>query len=215
VRGAVAGGASASLAVAAHTAAGGAPPPGWLVVVTAALFVRLACGLAGRRRALPALVGWLGCSQLVAHVAFTLANHPAIGGSGHHHHVVTPVELVVELDGVSGTGAALMALAHLGAVAATGVLLHRADALLWAAVAVRTALPKAAARLVGPLAAVATRLRRRLAHTAASCRPVIASPTGRALTTAPPARPREHPLGRAARRRGPPALDAIRLPATV
>lgn len=198
-----------SLAVAAHTAAGGFPPPGWLVVAAGALFVRLAYGLAGRRRGLAAVLGWLTCSQLMAHASFVLATHPASDGAGHHHHVLRPVELLVELDGSSWTRAAAMVLAHVAAVLGTGLLLHRADRLLWAAAALRIALPRAAAAIVAPLVAAAARLRRRLAL-AALDRPAAARRAhDRSLTSAPAGRPRARPLGRAARRRGPPSDRAL------
>jgi hypothetical protein len=194
-----------SLAVAAHSAAGAAPPPGWLVLAAGVLFVRLAYGLAGRRRGLAAVLGWLTCSQLLAHAAFVLANHPTGGGSGHHHHVLRPTELLVELDGSTWARAAAMVLAHLAAVIATGLLLHRADRLLWAAAMLRATLPRAAARIVGPLAAAAARLRRRLVLAATADEASGSRPDDRSLTSAPPVRPRAQPVGRSARRRGPPA----------
>ncbi|MBL7491768.1 hypothetical protein [Frankia sp. AgW1.1] len=198
-----------SLAVAAHTAAGAAPPPGWLVLAAGALFVRLAYGLAGRRRGLAAVLGWLTCSQLLAHAAFVLANHPTGGGSGHHHHVLRPTELLVELDGSTWAGAAAMVLAHLAAVIATGLLLHRADRLLWAAAALRTTLPRAAARLVGPLAAAAARLRRLLVLAATADEANGSRSDDRNLTSAPPVRPRAQPVGGGGPGGGPPAGGVV------
>ncbi|WP_052710901.1 hypothetical protein [Pseudofrankia sp. DC12] len=207
VRAVVAGGSSVSLAVGAHTAASGQPPPAWLVLAAGALFVRLAWGLARRRRGLAAVLGLLTCSQLAAHVAFVLASHPV--GAGHHH-VLRPTELLLEQDGSTWTRAAFMVLAHLAALLGTGLLLHRADRLLWAAATLRTALPRAAARIVGPLVAAAARLRRLM---------VLAATDGDAdgrldvgsLASRPPVRPRTHPVGRAARRRGPPASPVVTL----
>jgi len=206
VRAVVAGGASASLAVAAHTVAGGIAPPGWLAAATGLLFIRLAYGLAGRRRGLPAVLGWLAFSQLTAHVTFALADHSATGaGSAHHHHMLRPAELLVELNGAGWTRAAAMTLAHLAAVVATGVLLHRADTLLWAAAALRTALPRTAARILAPVAAAAARLRRLLALAATGLEPALGRPGTRPRTGTPPVPLAEQPVGRAARRRGPPA----------
>jgi hypothetical protein len=203
------GGASACLGIAAHTAAGGAPPSPLVLLTTTTLLVRLAHGLAGRRRPLPAVLGWLALSQLALHVTFALSSHPV---GGRHRHTLAPVELLVERDGHGLAAVAPMTAAHLLAVLIIGLLLHRAESVIWAADALREILPAAAARLAGQLAAAAMWLRRRMA---ALC--TVATTPSRAdvarLAGVPPIRPQELPLGRAARRRGPPTVRHRPLPA--
>jgi hypothetical protein len=178
------------------------PPPA-LVVVAAALLVRLAYGLAGRRRGLPAVLAGLTCSQLALHITFELGAHAA---AGHHHtHVLSPAELLLERDGHGLAGAGPMTAAHLVAVLITGLLLYRAERIVWAAEALRSTLPKAAARLVGPLTVAAARLRRLLAAMATGAGAPAPRPAGCYRLAGPaPAGPRDLPVGRRARRRGPP-----------
>ena len=205
LRATAAGGGSACLGVAAHVAAGGRAPGVVLCVVAGALLVRLAYGLTGRRRGLPAIVGALAGSQLALHVAFTVNGHAT--AAGDHHHELTPAELFVERDGHGLTGPILMIVLHLAAVLLTALLLHHADRMIWATDALHGAVTQAAPRLVAPFAVAASRLRRALARLTAGClAPSLPTVGFRAARTTPP-RPRSVPLGRAARRRGPPPAD--------
>jgi hypothetical protein len=208
LRATAAGGASLCLGVAAHVAAGGGPPGLPLVAVAGALLVRLAYGLAGRRRGLPTMLAGLVCSQLALHVAFTLSGHSSVGGAGLHRHELAPAALLLERDGHGLAGPVLMVVAHLVAVVLTALLLHRADTVIWAAGALRATLSRAAAGLVGPFARTAARLRRLLISLTAG-RPAPQRPRAGGLLGGclPPPRPRTVPLGRAARRRGPPRAE--------
>jgi len=188
--------------VAAHVAAGGAPPSIPLIIIAAGLLTRLAYGVAARRRALPALLAALACSQFALHVAFVLSGHQATGPD--HHHLVTPAELFAYSGESCWTNSGLMIMAHLVAVLATGVLLYRAEELLWAAVALRAALHRTSALVLGPLAAAAVLLRRLLTSTIMDL-PSTAGLGAAAVATAPPVSPRGAPVGRVARWRGPPA----------
>jgi len=200
-RAVVGGGATTSLAVAAHAAAGGAPPAAALVVVGGALLIRLAWGLAGRRRGLPTVLAALTGSQFGLHVTFVLSGHQAANPG--HHHVVAPAELLAYGGGARWAGPGLMLAAHLAAVLVTGALLYRAEQLLWAAVAVRAGLLSTTSRVLGPLAAAADLLLRLLASMIVERLPATEARAA-AAAAAPPVSLREAPVGRAARRRGPP-----------
>ncbi|ONH26799.1 hypothetical protein [Pseudofrankia asymbiotica] len=202
-RAVVAGGASTSLAVAAHTAAaGGTPPDAALVAAGGALLIRLAYGLAGRHRGLLTVLATLAGSQFGLHVAFVLSGHRA--ANPEHHHVVAPAELLAYGGEHYGTGAGFMILAHLAAVVITGALLHRAEEPLWAAAALRVTLRHLTARVLGPLADAVARLRSLLALMIAGLPPAMVVGVT-AWAAAPPVPPRDIPVGRTARRRGPPA----------
>ncbi|MDT3444982.1 MULTISPECIES: hypothetical protein [unclassified Pseudofrankia] len=201
-RAVVAGGASTSLAIAAHAAAGGAPPSAALVAAAGALLIRLAYGLAGRHRGLPTVLAALAGSQFGLHIAFVLSGHRA--ANPEHHHVVAPAELLAYGGEHYGAGAGFMILAHLAAVVVTGALLHRAEELLWAAAALRATLRHLTARVFGPLADAVSRLRRLLASVIVGLPPAMSAGVT-AVAATPPVPPRDIPVGRAARRRGPPA----------
>ncbi|OHV39599.1 hypothetical protein BCD49_11160 [Pseudofrankia sp. EUN1h] len=213
VRAVVAGGASTSLGVAAHAAAGGAPPAGVLVVVAGALLIRLAYGVAGRRRGLPAVLVALAGSQLGLHVAFVLSGHRA--ANPEHHHVVAPAELLAYGGGHYLASSWLMILAHLVAVVVTGALLHRAEKVLWAVATLRATSGHLTARVLGPLAGAVALLRRLLARaiTALPAAMNAGVPARSAWSATPPVSPRDAPVGRAARRRGPPVSRGALTPA--
>ncbi|MCM3882997.1 hypothetical protein [Frankia sp. R82] len=214
---------SVSLAWVAHVT-GGAGRPGLVVTAVAfGLLTRLAFGLGSRERGLPALLFGVAAAQLALHVAFRLAqphtsvaqaartdpvtagfdlpgmgmpgmHHvPGMGMAGMHHAGGVDMAGAAHLAGLPALLTSQMLLAHAVAALVVAVSLRRAERLLWC---VRSlASTSLVRRLFERIAGWSQRLVGKV-----PARP----PTLRAASPGFSPRPHTRPLGRAARRRGPP-----------
>lgn len=206
---------SVSLAWVAH-AVGGAGRPGLVVTVLAVgILTRLAFGLAGRERGLPALSCGVAGAQVALHLAFGLvaphthAVQPALGdpataagaAAGGLGMAGMDMPAAAHVAGLPAARAAClglltsrMLLAHVLAALLVAVLLRRAERVLWCVGSLASA---SLAR--GPFERIAGWSVVLLAGGVPARPPVL-----RAVSPCRAPRAHTRPLGRAARRRGPP-----------
>ncbi|CAO5192802.1 MFS transporter [Frankia sp. AiPs1] len=200
---------SVSLSWIAHVA-GGAGRPGLVVTLGAfGLLTRLAFGLGSRERGFAALMFGVTAAQLTLHVAFLLAQ-PHTGAAQadvmpadmmHTHVAQTALTGAAGMPMAPGAGACVglpasqMLLAHAVAGLLVALSLRRAERVLWSA-----------SRLL-PMGLVRSLFEHIIGSWGLVAAGVAALPPAlRALSACRSARPCASPLGRAARRRGPPIL---------
>jgi hypothetical protein len=130
VRAGIVGGASLTLATAAHVLGGGALPGAGLLAVTGVGLALAAVSLTARRLRFEMLLAVLSVEQLLLHLLFhastTMAGCATVTMPGH---TMAPTSVCV--DGGAATTGWSMLVAHAVAVAATAGLLARGERWLW------------------------------------------------------------------------------------
>ncbi|WP_225438137.1 hypothetical protein [Candidatus Frankia nodulisporulans] len=198
---------SVSLAWVAHAVGGGGRPGLVVTVLAVGILTRLAFGLAGRERGLPALSCGVAGAQVALHLAFGLvaphthAVQPALGdpataaGTAPGGLGMAGMDMPAAAHAVClGLLTSRMLLAHVLAALLVAVLLRRAERVLWCVGSLASA---SLAR--GPFERIAGWSVVPLAGGVPARPPVL-----RAVSPCRAPRAHTRPLGRAARRRGPP-----------
>jgi hypothetical protein len=124
------------LAAAAHVAGGGALPDPLIAAGLLALTLLPVIALSGKRITPAAMLGILGSGQFALHGAFaglseSATTAPALAPAAGHVHVLGAFSSPLA-GGHGHTESAAMLTAHFLATLATGVLLARGEAALWA-----------------------------------------------------------------------------------